>query len=336
MSNRDRRPAVFRSRARRPHHDRKALRRLHGRSNAPVTLTSAKVSVLMMTSATVAWETAAMSNAQQPTLARRDLGIRLRSHRERLGLTPKQAADMIGMGVKTIHRIEAGTHGTKRPVIESLVRHYEIGREETSHIFTLFVRGAEKGWWEAYVGPGSGEPTRPDFPLFLEAEQVAIHIRVLETEVVPGLLQTPEYLQEFQSAALPQSPEVAEAIRGLRTHRQKLMRDRTDRPRLEFLISRSAIDYLEEMPEPIADRQSERLLEIAGDPNTEVRVINRLHAGAAGAFAILTPPDEVSPFVYIDDLDGCRYIETREIVSLYEQAFKAAQLRSVPIEEYLR
>ncbi|GAB3992540.1 helix-turn-helix transcriptional regulator [Glycomyces albus] len=289
----------------------------------------------MMTSDCKPWDTARMSNAQ-PTLARRDLGIRLASHRRRLGLTVKQAADMIGMGTKTIQRIEAGTHGTKRPVIESLVRHYEISKEETSHIFTLFVRGAEKGWWEPYVGPGSGEPTRPDFPLFLETEQVAVHIRDLETEVIPGLLQTPEFLLEFQSAALPQPPEVAEAIRGLRTHRQKLMQNRADQPRLDFLISRSAIDYLEEMPGPVADGQRARLLEADLEPNIGVRVINRLHAAAAGAFAILTPPDRTSPFVYIDDLDGCRYIEIGEVVSLYEQAFEAARLQSVSIEEYLR
>jgi len=272
--------------------------------------------------------------SEQPTLARRSLGAAFRRLRETAGQSPRDVGDAIGVSRQTIGRIEDGKQATHILQAKALCEHFGVTRAKKSHLCDLAVRGKEKGWWEPYTSDSNGQ-VRPDFPLFLETEQVAAHIRVLETEVVPGLLQTPEYLTELQAAQLPQPPELAESVRGLRTHRQKLMADRTDRPRVEFLISRAVIDYLDGISAAVAASQRKRLVEAAEEPNIEVRVITRLHAGTAGAFAILTPPDGVPPFVYIDDLDGCRYVEDVDIVSVYERAFGLARTMSVPVEEYL-
>ncbi|WP_460545139.1 helix-turn-helix domain-containing protein [Glycomyces halotolerans] len=272
---------------------------------------------------------------EQPTLARRSLGAAFRRLREDAGQSPREVGEAIGVSRQTIGRIEDGKQATHILQAKALCDHFSVSATAKSHLCELAVRGKEKGWWEPYVEAGSAEPARPNFPLFLETEQVAIHIRVLETEVIPGLLQTPEYLRELQAAQLPQPPEVAEAVRALRTHRQKLMADRTDTPRTEFLISRSVVDYLDALPRDVAIGQRARLLEAAIVPGVEIRVITRLHAGAAGAFAILTPPEDVPPFVYIDDLDGCRYVEDLDIVSVYEQAFAATRNTSISVEEYL-
>jgi len=277
-----------------------------------------------------------MSEAQ-PTLARRDLGIRLKGHRERKGLTEKEAADLLGYTVKTIQRIEAGTHGTRRPVVESLVGHYGINQDEASYLLGLVVRGAERGWWEDYVDKGTKQGTRPDFPLFLESEQIATLIQVLETEVIPGLLQTPEYLLALQDAQLPIPAEVAEAVRGLRTIRQKLIYSRTAPPRMEFCIGEGAFRYLTRLPGPVRDGQINRILEVSAMPNVDLRVITQLHAGAAGAFNIITASDGVDPFVFVDLMDGCRYVEDDHIVSLYGRGFRAARDdKTVTVEEYLR
>lgn len=277
-----------------------------------------------------------MSEAQ-PTLARRDLGIRLKGHRERKGLSEKEAAELLGYNVKTIQRIEAGTHGTRRPVVESLVGHYGINQDEASYLLGLVVRGSERGWWEDYVDKGTKQGTRPDFPLFLESEQIANLIQVLETEVIPGLLQTPEYLLALQAAQLGIPLDVAEAVRGLRTIRQKLIYNRLKPPRMEFCIGEGAFRYLNQLPGPVRDGQIARILEVASMPNVDLRVITQLHAGAAGAFNLITPSDGVPSFVFIDLMDGCRYVEDDHIVSLYGRGFRAARdEKTVPVEEYLR
>lgn len=239
------------------------------------------------------------------------------------------------MSKRTIERVEAGTHGTKRPLVESLIERYGIRPGEGSHLLGLVARGSERGWWEPYIDGGTKEGTRPDFPLFLESEQVAERIQVLETEVVPGLLQTSEYLVELQTAQLPIPSDVAEGVRGLRTHRQRLIYSRPRPPRMEFLIGEGAMRYLDHLPGRVRDGQVRRMLEVAAMPQVDIRVITRLHAGAAGAFNIITP-SVATAFVYVDLMDGCRYVEDRDIVSRYGLTIDAARVKSDPIEEYLR
>ena len=84
-------------------------------------------------------------------------------------------------------------------------------------------------------------PNLTKIPLFLETEQTAMRIRVVETEVMPGLLQTPEYLQALQDAQLPMPDEVAQSWRALRTKRQEMLYSRRVLPRLEFVIGKAAI-----------------------------------------------------------------------------------------------
>jgi hypothetical protein len=235
-----------------------------------------------------------------------------------------------------MQRIEEGTQATRPLVIEKLCGIYGVTVSEMSHLTTLAVRGKERGWWEPYFDIAAEETSRPKIPLFLETEQAALQIRVLETEVIPGLLQTPEYLRELQAAQLPMREEVAESWRALRTHRQQLLYSRYPLPNLEFLIGKAAVDYLEQMPAGLRDDQVARLLDAAATDGVEVRVITELHAATTGAFNLLYPGDETDPFVFVDAADGCRYIEQPQLVSMYEQIFGLARNKSITIEEYLR
>lgn len=298
------------------------------------TMSPCFVSTMVMYIDAMSWDTARMSEAQ-PTLARRDLGIRLKGHRERVGLTPKQAALLIGYTDKTIGRIEAGTHGTRRPVVESLVKHYGIEQDEASHLLFLVARGAERGWWEDYIDKGTKEGTRPDFPMFLESEQIASLIQVFEAEVIPGLLQTPAYLRALQAAQLGIPADVAERVRRLRERRQQLFNGRRDSPQMHFLIGEAAMRYLFRLDPATKDGQIDRLRQVAAMRGVDIRVVTELHAAAAGSFAILTPPGAAAPIVYTDHLDGCRYIEDADVTSRYAAALAAAVEKTQPLEEYL-
>ncbi|MFG3340515.1 helix-turn-helix domain-containing protein [Glycomyces sp. NPDC048151] len=272
----------------------------------------------------------------QPTIARRSLGRALERHRESHNLSRAQAGRAIGYSGQTIQRIEEGTQATRTIVVEKLCARYGISPGEMSHLTTLASRSKERGWWEPYFDIGAEETSRPKIPLFLETEQSALRISVLETEVIPGLLQTPEYLRVLQAAQLPMSDEVAENWRGLRTKRQELLYGRDPFPVLEFVIGRAAIDYLDAMPAAVRDGQIARLLEVAAIPNVQIRVLTQLHAASAGSFNIPYPGDATDPFVFMDAQDGCRYIEERRIVSMFEQTFGSAREKTVQVEEYLR
>jgi transcriptional regulator with XRE-family HTH domain len=272
----------------------------------------------------------------QPTLARRSMGRALERHRESRNLSRAQAGREIGYSGQTLQRIEEGTQATRSMVVEKLCALYEVDTEEMSHLTTLAVRGKDQGWWEPYFDIGTEETSRPKIPLFLETEQVALRIWVLELTVVPGLLQTPEYLSQLQAVQLAMREDAAESWRGLRTHRQKLLYSRSPLPEMQFLIGRPVIDFLDGMPTSVRDGQIDRLLEVNAMSRASIRVLTRLHPGAAGSFNLLYPDDELDAFAFADADDGCRYIPQPPLVSMYEQIFASARDMSVPLEEYLR
>lgn len=268
----------------------------------------------------------------QPTIARRTLGIRLRFHRERAHLNRSQAAEAIGYSPQTIQRIEDGMQATRRIQVKELGATYEIPADQMGELFGLALDGSKKGWWQSYK-----EGLPPDFPIFLETEQEASEIRVLETEYIPGLLQTPDYLVEVQHAQPPQPPEKARMVRELRQTRMDLLFSRKKLPTMTFLIGRAAIGYLDAMPPKVMAGQIERLREVGSMAKVEIRVITKPHAAMAGSFNILTPgpPVPSAPFGYIDSVDGCRYVEDPDVVSLYERTFDHVRQIAIPLEEYL-
>ncbi len=239
------------------------------------------------------------------------------------------------MSRKTIDRIEKGVQGTKRPVIESLCRHYEVDDKERSYLLALWARSSERGWWEAYFDASNEEVINPEFPLFLESEQIATLIRVFESELIPGLLQTPDYLFALQAVQLPIPPEVAARIRALRVERQKLMFRRIDNPELEFLIGVGAMHYLMRLPAGVRDGQIARLRELNALANVSIRIVTGLHPAAGNPFNLLTTTSDMPPIAYLESRDGCRYIERSEVVFFFERLFASAREKSEDLEEYL-
>ncbi|QSB05991.1 helix-turn-helix domain-containing protein [Natronoglycomyces albus] len=277
-----------------------------------------------------------MTKQAQPTLARRTLGAKLRKLRMERGDTCTQVASAIGYKYKAVDRIEKGLQGTKFLQLEGLCDYYGVSSSARSHMHTLRVRGAERGWWEDYYDPGTKEATSPDFPLFLEAEQDAIHIRAIEIELIPGLVQTREYLQALQEVQLPVPNEVAESVKNLRERRQELFYNRPDPPKVEHFIGRNAIEFLADTGDDVRQGQLAMLRKVNALENFDIRVIDRIHAATlAGSFWLMKLNDDLPSFVFVDALDGCRYIEQVDIVSRYEEVFNAVRRSTVPLEEYL-
>jgi transcriptional regulator with XRE-family HTH domain len=268
--------------------------------------------------------------SMQPTVARRALGASMRKLRESAGISRTQAAQSIGYSPQTIQRIEEGTQATRDHQVERLGRLYNAPPALMSEMYRYALDGNRRGWWQAHK---EGIPS--EFPLFLEAEHDAARIWVLETEYIPGLLQTPEYLLAVQTAQPPLPPARAAAVRELRSQRQGLLFGREELPEIRFVIGRSALDYLHDLPE-VKDNQVKRLVEMSEFPEIDIRVITGLHAAMAGSFNILTPTGFQQPFAYVDSVDGCRYIEDQAVVSLYERTFRHVRSSAITLEEYLR
>lgn len=261
---------------------------------------------------------------EQPTLARRTLGIAFKRYRKEQRKTLAEAGAAIGYSANTVERIEKGKQPTRLTQARDLCDFYQVSPAEKSRLCGLAAQSNEPGWWEPYFDKARGAAVPPRTPLFLETERSARRIWVLELEVVPGLLQTMEYLRALQAVRLPSPEENPDAAQGLRAHRQLLLDERTDEPELEFILGVAAMHHVEQMPAEIRDGQLERIHQVAARPNATVRVIKGLHAATSGSFTVLTPDDDLPPFAFIDAGDGGRYVEG-DVVSLYQRMFEAAR-----------
>src|SRR5215469_11471508 len=126
-----------------------------------------------------------------PSLRRRRLAAELRRLRDQSGLSTTDAAKKLGWQASRLSRIETRQSGITAPDLRKLLNAYGVeGEEYRAHLAELARRVNERGWWQKYAGLIG---TNYADLIGLEAE--ARTIRSYEQELVPGLLQTPEYAQ---------------------------------------------------------------------------------------------------------------------------------------------
>jgi len=271
--------------------------------------------------------------ASNPTIARRALGTALRNLREAKNITRTEAGAAIGYSHQTIQRIEEGSQLTRELQVDGLCNLYGPPLHIRRELLEYARRSAQRGWWEPHK---AGAP--PQVRAFVETEAEMTHLRTLELEHVPALLQTDGYLRAVQQVLLPLPDDAVQAVRELRQQRQRNVFKRTgrDAPRLNFLIGRHALMYLDDLGD-VGREQIEHMRKVSVMPNVTVRVLTKLHPAMLCAFTILTPgpPLPGRPFVFLEAVDGGRYEEQNDVVSLYERTFEAAQTMGTPLEEYL-
>src|SRR5262249_53352058 len=139
----------------------------------------------------------------------------------------------------------------------------------------------QKGWWHlygtvltsAYVG--------------LEAAATSVH--AYETQVVPGLLQVPEYARTMICKARPDISEMEVTRRvQVRMARQSLLTQ--DDPLHLGVVLDEAVFHRLVGGLAVMRRQVDHLVTMAGRPNVTLHVLPfavGAHAGMDGSFAIL-------------------------------------------------
>lgn len=256
------------------------------------------------------------------------LAQKLRRQRIAAGITQDQAAAEVDRDATTIGRWEQGHAGARRRDIQDLAKLYGTSAAETARMTALLLQAGERGIWE-----GANVPAH--LRVFYESELLAETVRYLDLDYVPGLLQTPEYLAEAQSVRANADAERDVQVQRNYQQRQADVIHGERQPRLEFVIGLAALEYLRDTA--VFEVQVAALREVNALAHVDIRVLTRLHAAMDGSFALIDPGDGLlEPFVFVEALDGCRYIETRDVVSQYRAAFQAARSSAKPLEEYLK
>jgi transcriptional regulator with XRE-family HTH domain len=134
-----------------------------------------------------------------PSLRRRRLAAELRRLRDQSGLSTTEAAKKLGWQPSRISRIETRQSGITAPDLRKLLNEY--GVDDTAYrasLAELARRVNERGWWQKYAGLIGSE-----YADLIGLEAEARTIRTYQQELVPGLLQTPDYARAVIRASPP-------------------------------------------------------------------------------------------------------------------------------------
>jgi transcriptional regulator with XRE-family HTH domain len=264
-----------------------------------------------------------------PTVRRMLVGAQLRLLRTDKGLSREQAGEAIRASEWKIHRLENGQVGFKDRDIADLLRFYGVtDPDEVAALVELAREANAPGWWHHY-----GDILPQWFRAYVDLEAVATLIRAYEGQLVPGLLQTEDYMRAVIGGAyLNDAPEEVEHRVALRVTRQTLL-ERADGPRLWAVVDEAALRRPVGGPEVIRG-QLERLIEATKLPNVTLQILP-LTAGAhpamVGAFSILRfADDELPDVVYLEHLTNAVYLDKREDIDQHLHVMETICVRSKP------
>lgn len=266
--------------------------------------------------------------SDEPRLARRELGRRLRTLRREAGLTQEDVAAELDVSVATLRRIETGQTAVKTGNVLLLCRRYHATSDATDALVALAEGTRGKGLWE-------DSSVVPDwFGLYLGLEHSARQVETWGPELIHGLLQTEAYARAVITAMdRDAGPDTVEYRVRLRMQRQVEVLERTS---VTAILGPGALALLVGTEE-IMLRQLEHLRALAQRPHIYVGVVP-WRAGprpALSPFTILSFEDPEDPDIAYIELDtGAVYLEKPGELATYRRSFAQLHERSVSVREY--
>ena len=268
-----------------------------------------------------------MPDRGSPTVRGRRLAAELRRLRERTGLTGEEVAERLGWSGSKVSRIELHRTGVKQDDLRHLLDLYRVEEPYREDLIALARESAQKSPLRQIT---SGFPPEAEYGTYLSAEAEAESVWNWEPQVVPGLLQTPDYaraaLEPWQMMFPGPPSEIERRVEARLLRQQVLTRD----PPLELsvVIDESVLRRRFGSREVMRE-QLERLVEASELPNVQVRIY-RLHGGdtplSAGAFSYMQFPHVHDvPFhdiVSVEHLEGSYYLEDEDQTFRYRVAFE--------------
>lgn len=198
------------------------------------------------------------------------IAVHLRRYRKAHGMSGQALGDLLECDRSTVSRYESNTLRLKREHAEIIDRLWNTDGMFTDLIG--FAELADEGNWLFELA---------------EFEARATRIRMWESSVVPGLLQTPDYARAALSAGTTND---LEADLERRLSRQAAVFDKPKPPRVTAFLGWAAVSQIVGGPD-VMRGQIARLIEVSELPYVSVRVVENevgAHPGLDGPFMILT------------------------------------------------
>ncbi|WP_017598950.1 helix-turn-helix domain-containing protein [Nocardiopsis lucentensis] len=263
-----------------------------------------------------------MTTPHSPTLRLRRLATMLRQARERAGYTTSQVATKFKWSPGKVSKME--TTETKRinsGDLDKLMDLYEITDPGTRQVMQALAKDArQRGWWSRYKDVFK-DHALPDF----EAE--ASLIRTFQSQMIPGLLQTPEYMEALLKGGRYADPESIRRKVEARTARRDVL-TRSNPARFRAIIDEAALRRVIGSTS-VLKGQLAHLLYMAQLPNIDVQVLPfsvGSHAALCAPFTILDFPEPLDlPIVFIETASNGLFLEDPDEVEQHSATFGDVQ-----------
>jgi transcriptional regulator with XRE-family HTH domain len=270
-----------------------------------------------------------------PYVRRLRLAAELQALRAQARMTHDQLSKRSGETKAQISRLENG-HVVDQASVMKILDVLGVEGDRWTQIMTITREAAEKGWWESTRGMGDRQA------LYANLEAGATSIREYQQTFVPGLLQTPEFVQARwdSDAALGPLEFSVEGILAGSSGRQRMLR-RPGAPAYEVIIDEAVIRRLSAPPDAFK-RQLDHLVQtVNGDAKLALRVLP-IDARIAGytvprcSFSLYTYADPGDPVVVAADSVTFDLVLTEPAdVTLYERLYAGLRQAALPQDESL-
>jgi transcriptional regulator with XRE-family HTH domain len=257
-------------------------------------------------------EVSMTARRSSPTLGRRRLGFELRRLREQAGVTIDAVADRMECSSSKISRIETGHIGASPRDVRDMLIIYGVDGDGAEEWVQVARDARQKGWWQAYGTVLTG---------------------AYEAQLVPGLLQIPDYARAVIRAARPDiTIELLDRRIEVRKIRQSLL---SQEDPLDFwvVLDEAAFHRVVGSSSVMRD-QLMWLVEQAQRPNITVQVLPfsvGAHAGMDGTFAILQYEEAVDPdVVFAENAAGGLFLEKDDELDRYRTIFEHLRNAALP------
>ena len=267
-----------------------------------------------------------MSSSHYSARARR-IGLALSHFRRQAGMTLDEAAEEISSTKSTISRMEHGKTVSRPAMIRALLMRYGATGEELAALTKLAKEASRPGWWRSYVDI---LPSKHLDTIALEDE--ATRISTYEPTLIPGLLQTADYVRQvMRDGIFPLADEEVERRVEARLVRQKILT--AERPlELCAIIDEAAL----RRPVGGASVMSEQLktlVKLSELPQLSLQVMPLsagAHAGVDSNMTILEFEDPTDPaIVAVNTSPGVLLIDKPADVRLSQRIFD--ELRTIAL-----
>lgn len=260
----------------------------------------------------------------------RALGRALRKAREDKGLTTRDLGEKLNRDHGVVSRWETGERTPKPEQVAQILTVLEVNGDRYDEIIALSYAPEESSWLATTL-----PAQRQQLSAYVDMEEKAARLIEVSPLLVPGLLQTDNYVRAVMSGGGIPAGEIATRA-AIRIGRRAVL-NRAGLASFIALIGEAAL-YQQVGGQNVMREQLRHLIDIAGTPKLELRVVpfkTGWHPALEGPFIIIES-DQSKPVVQLESRRSSLLLHESSDVNAYQRAFEKVRDVSLSQEESIK